>query len=121
MKYYKSNLLGEWIKEGKYRNQRNTKQKNLGETGDKRKTTEVLLRYLSPRSAILRRATIVPTEKRKRDSWRKRQKKKKRKRKNNSSHTFVVPQRNIEEDKKGQDDNTSETAEVIFSVFSFIF
>ena len=81
MKYFKSDLLGEWIKEGKYRNQRNTKQKNLGETGDKRKKTEVLLRYLSPRSAILRRATIAPTEKRKRNSWREKAKKEKKEKK----------------------------------------
>ena len=81
MKYYKSDLLGEWIKEGKYCNERNTKQKNLGETGDKRKKTEVLLRYLSPRSAILRRATIVPTEKRKSNSWRGKKKRKKGKEK----------------------------------------
>ena len=74
MKYFKSNLLVEWIKECKYRNQRNTKQKNMGETGDKRKKTEVLLRYLS----ILRRATIAPTEKRKRNSWREKAKKRKK-------------------------------------------
>ena len=81
MKYYKSDLLGEWIKEGKHRSERNTKQNNLGETGDKRKTTEVLLRYLSPRSAILRRATIVPTEKRKRNSWREKAKQEKKEKK----------------------------------------
>ena len=54
----------------------------------------------------------------------KRQKKKKRKRENNSSDTFVVPQRNIEEDKKGQDDNTSESLHESNSAgrfFSFLF